>query len=116
VSLLSTNKWKRRCVMNLFFFKRFDIRSFEIGLHFRRGEFVGLLAPGRHWVFDPFGNVCVEIVSVRDPWIVHEKLDMIVKSGALDSRAIVVGLKDYQRALVWFDGRFSHILPPGLYA
>jgi len=28
----------------------------------------------------------------------------------------VLDLKDNQRALVWIDGRFSHILPPGLYA
>ncbi len=28
----------------------------------------------------------------------------------------MVDLKDYQRALVWIDGRFSHVLPPGLYA
>jgi hypothetical protein len=34
----------------------------------------------------------------------------------LKDRAVVLGLKDYERALVWIDGRFSHILPPGLYA
>jgi regulator of protease activity HflC (stomatin/prohibitin superfamily) len=41
---------------------------------------------------------------------------VIVKSGALGDRAIVLDLKDYERGLVWIDGRFSHILPPGLYA
>ena len=41
---------------------------------------------------------------------------MIVKSGALADRAVVLDLKDYERALVWIDGRFSHVLPPGLYA
>ena len=25
-------------------------------------------------------------------------------------------LKDDQRGLVWIEGRFSHVLPPGLYA
>jgi len=47
---------------------------------------------------------------------VHEKLDVIVKSGALADRAVVLDLKDYERALMWIEGRFSHILPPGLYA
>jgi regulator of protease activity HflC (stomatin/prohibitin superfamily) len=28
----------------------------------------------------------------------------------------VLDLKDYERALVWIDGRFSQVLPPGLYA
>src|SRR5207247_3714854 len=43
-------------------------------------------------------------------------LDLVVKSGALKDRAVVLDLKDHQRALVWIDGRFSHVLPPGLYA
>ena len=28
----------------------------------------------------------------------------------------VLDLKDHERALVWVEGRFSHILPPGRYA
>jgi regulator of protease activity HflC (stomatin/prohibitin superfamily) len=100
----------------MFLFKRVTIRSYEVGLHFRDGEFKGLLTEGRYWLFDPLHKVRVDVVSQRAPWLAHEKLDMIVKSGALEGRAEVVDLKDYQRALVWIDGRFSHILPPGLYA
>ena len=58
----------------------------------------------------------MEVVSQRAPWLAHEKLDVIVQSGALKNRAVVLDLKDHQRALVWVDGRFSHILPPGKYA
>ena len=98
------------------FFKRTKIRSYEVGLCFRDGEFTGLLTAGRHWLFDPFWKVRVDVVSQRDPWLVHDKLDVIVKSGALADRARVVDLKDHERALVWIEGRFSHVLPPGLYA
>ena len=97
-------------------FHRIKIRSYEVGLHFRDGEFKGLLPEGRYWLFDPLGKVRVDVASQRAPWLAHEKLDVIVKSGALAGRAEVVDLKDYQRALVWIDGRFSHVLPPGLYA
>jgi regulator of protease activity HflC (stomatin/prohibitin superfamily) len=97
-------------------FKRVKIRSYEYGLYFREGEFKGLLAPGRYWMFDPLAKKQVDVVSQRAPWLVHEKLDVIVKSGALAGRAVVVDLKDYERGLVWVEGRFSHILPPGLYA
>lgn len=97
-------------------FKTVKIRNYEIGLLFRDGEFKGLLGAGRHWFFDPLGKVRVSVVSQREPWLVHEKLDVIVKSGALKDRAVVLDLKDYQRALVWIDGRFSHVLAPGLYA
>src|SRR5437016_4507921 len=96
--------------------KLVKIHRFEVGLHFHDGEFRGLLEAGRHWFFDPLKRVRVEIVSQRSPWLVHEKLDIIWKSGVLGERARVVDLKDYERALVWIDGRFSHVLPPGLYA
>ena len=96
--------------------KRFKIRSYEMGLYFRDREFQGLLGTGTHWMFDPLCKVRVEIVSQRDPWLVHDKLDMIVKSAALEDCAVVLDLKDHERALVWIDGRFSHVLPPGLYA
>jgi len=102
--------------MNIFIFKSVRVRRDEVGLYFRDGEFVGLLNAGRHWFVDPLGVVRVEVVSLRTPWLAHEQLDLIVRSGALQGRAVVVDLKDYQRGLVWVDGRFSHILPPGLYA
>lgn len=97
-------------------FKRFKVRSYEMGLLFRDGEFRGLRGEGRHWFFDPLGRVHVDVVSQREPWLVHEKLDLIVKSGALNERAVVLELKDHERALVWIDNRFSHILPTGRYA
>ncbi len=100
----------------MFLFKRFQIRSYELGLYFRDGEFKGLLGAGTRWMFDPWGKVRVETCALRDPWLVHERLDMIVKSGALQDRAVVVDLKDHERALVWIDGRFNRILGPGLYA
>lgn len=100
----------------MFFLKRVKIRSYEMGLRFRDAEFVGLLRPGAHWLFDPLGREAVDVVSRRAPFIAHEKLDLIVKSGELKGEAEVVDLRDDQRALVWVDRRFARILPPGLYA
>jgi regulator of protease activity HflC (stomatin/prohibitin superfamily) len=100
----------------VFLIKTVKIRSYEVGLYFHDGEFQRLLGVGRHWMFDPLGKIRVDVMSQRDPWLRHDKLDVIVKSGALAGRAQVVDLKDYERALVWIEGRFSHVLPPGLYA
>jgi hypothetical protein len=100
----------------MLFFKRYQIRTYEMGLLFRDREFRGLLGTGTHWFFDPLGKVHVDVVSQRDPWLAHEKLDLIVKSGELKDRAVVLDLKDFERALVWVENRFSHILPVGLYA
>jgi regulator of protease activity HflC (stomatin/prohibitin superfamily) len=96
--------------------KRIKIRSDEIGLLFREGEFSGLLRAGAHWRFDPLRREKIEVVSLREPWLTHAKLDLIVKSGVLKECAIVLDLKDYERALVWIDGRFARALPRGLYA
>lgn len=125
----------------MFIFKRYKIRSYEMGLLFRDGEFRGLVEAGTRWFFDPLGKVRVDVVSQRDPWLVHEKLDLIVKSAAgsavgsdhvpflekmlnmlvggksissvatLEDRAVVLDLKDHERALVWIENRFSHLLP-----
>jgi regulator of protease activity HflC (stomatin/prohibitin superfamily) len=97
-------------------FKRYKIRTYEMGLLFRDGEFRGLLTAGTYWFVDLLGKARVDVVSQRDPWLVHEKLDLIIKSGALAERAAVLDLKDTERALVWIDNRFSHILPAGQYA
>lgn len=97
-------------------YKHSKIRSYEVGLHFRDGEFQGLLAAGTHWFFDPLGQVRVDVVSQRSPWLVHEQLDLIVKSGLLKDRAVVLDLKDTERALVWIENRFSHVLPAGQFA
>ena len=96
-------------------FKKIHIRGYEIGLKFRDGEFVGLINPGKRWVFTQFGKTHVRVVSKRDPELADEQLDVIVKSGVLEGQAEVVDLKDHERALVWIDGRFSRVLGPGLY-
>jgi regulator of protease activity HflC (stomatin/prohibitin superfamily) len=97
-------------------FRTIKIRSFEAGLHFRDGEFRGLLLEGRRWFFDPLRKVRVEVVSQREPRLAHEKLDVIARSGVLDGRALVLDLKDHERGLVWIDGRFAEILLPGQHA
>lgn len=97
-------------------FQRVHIRSFEAGLLFRSDEFVRLLEPGVYWFFDPLGRVRVDVVSQRTPILQHDQLDVIVKSGTLAGKAVVVDLKDHERALVWVDGRFHAILYAGRYA
>lgn len=97
-------------------FRTFKVRENERGLLFRDGVFERVLRPGRHWVVDPLWKVRVDKLSVRDAWIVHRDLDVIAKSGALGEEARVIDLRDHERAVVWLDGRVSHVLRPGLYA
>lgn len=95
---------------------RMNIKPHERGLLFREGDFVAVLRPGVHWRFDPLLKLRLDVVSPRDPAILHKDLDLIVKSGKLAGEAIVADLKDHERALLWIDGRFAHILGTGLWA
>lgn len=92
------------------------ILSYEKGLYFKDQELKRVLDEGRYWFFDPFFKAKIDVVSMRNPWIEHKNLDLIVKSGKLDGEAEILDLKDQERALVWIEGRFDRILGPGLYA
>ena len=92
------------------------IKNHERGFVFHRGEFIRTLGHGRHWFFDPFFRMQVEVSSMRDPWIRSGFLDMIVKAEGLGNEAQVIDLDDNQRALVWVDGRLQAVLGPGLHA
>ncbi|MEA2563348.1 MAG: hypothetical protein QOH06_4852 [Acidobacteriota bacterium] len=92
------------------------VETYERGLVFVDGAFSRLLAPGRHFVTEPLRSLQVEKVSIRQPWLRHRDLEVIVKSGALAGQALVLDIKDHERALVWIDGRLDSVRGPGLYA
>lgn len=92
------------------------IRTHERGLLYRDRELVGLLMPGRRWIFGLPWKLRVERVSVREAELVHRDLEVMAKTGLLAGQATVLDLKDHERALVWIDGRFAGVLGPGLHA
>jgi regulator of protease activity HflC (stomatin/prohibitin superfamily) len=100
----------------MFFIKRVKIRSFEKGFCFKNGEFRKILDHGSYWAVKPFLREKIDVMSMREPWILHTDLDLVVKSGALKNDSVVLDLKDDQRALVWIDGRLDSVLAPGLHA
>jgi regulator of protease activity HflC (stomatin/prohibitin superfamily) len=91
------------------------IRTHERGLLFEDREFRRVLGPGRHWLVGAPWRIRVDVVSVRDVWLRHPELDVIVRAGALGDEAVVVDLTDTERALVWVDRRFAAVLGPGLH-
>ncbi len=99
-------------------FRRITIRTFERGLRFDRGEFAGVLGPGRHWLtpWDRWVRKArVEVVDLRLVYLHDAQLDVIARSGALGDEAAVLDLADGERALVFVDGRFDAVLQPGLH-
>lgn len=97
------------------FIKLITIRSFELGLEFVRGEFQRVLGPGRY-ALPVLGKRRIEVVSTREALFAHPQLDVLVAAGVFDGRGQVLDLADHERALIWIDGRFTHLLAPGLHA
>jgi regulator of protease activity HflC (stomatin/prohibitin superfamily) len=96
-----------------------QIKKHEIGLLFRRGDFVRILRPGRHFIIGaPLapGRDRVEVFNTLDTLFVHALIDMLVKEPAVADVVLPVDLGDHQRALIWRDGRLGFILGPGRHA
>ncbi len=96
--------------------KRIKTDAYEKGLLFKDNKLIRILEKGCYRFIDPFNRIRVTHMSVRDPWINHTDLDLIIKSGLIDTQATIIDLKDNERALVWMDNRFACVLGPGKYA
>lgn len=96
-------------------FRRIHIKPHTLGLAFRDNEFLGVMTPGTKWIFDPLFKTKVDVVDPAAVWLDHPKMSLIARSGKLGSEAIVLDLKDHERALVWIDGRFNVVVDPGRY-
>jgi regulator of protease activity HflC (stomatin/prohibitin superfamily) len=96
---------------------RTHIKQNELGLVFRRGDFVRLLRPGT-WVLPGvwFGIERIEVVDLLTTRFRHPLLDLLVRAPALRDRLVVVDLAEGQRALVWRDGRLFDFVGSGLFA
>ncbi|MBL7647967.1 MAG: slipin family protein [Candidatus Hydrogenedentes bacterium] len=95
--------------------KRVHVRKHEFGLRVDEGEFTKVLGPGVYRVIDPMNRVTVDIASERDVYLQHRQLDVIVKSGALEGRALVLELQDNERAIISVNGRVHSVIGAGLY-
>ncbi len=91
------------------------IKTYEKGLLFVDNEFTSILGAGKHWTTNLITKNRVDVVSMRDPWLNHKDLDVVISSGALGDNAQVLDLSDNQRGLVWVDKRFARVLGPGQY-
>jgi len=97
------------------FIRKF-LRQTDRGVLFYRDEFVALIGPGQFVKLNVFGHYRLEVVDIRNLWFTHAQLDQLIKQPAILNAVNVIDLKDYQRALVWIEGRFHGILGPGRYA
>ena len=95
--------------------KFLKIKEHERGLKFVDGKFKGILGPGKYTIL-PFSKVKIEIISVRDVELVHEKLEFIAKTKLKTADLLITRIKEGERGLLVINGLELKFLDPGLYA
>lgn len=96
---------------------RIRIRSHELGLLFRNGDFDRVLEPGAYFMpLRKFLGQRVEVYDKLDMRFVHDLLDEILTEKDLRDQLLIVDVVDDQCALLWKDGRLDCILSPGKHA
>lgn len=99
-------------------FNLLRIRKHEVGLWFRHGDFLRVLAPGKHGIWNiPFAaKNAVEVYDTLNTEFRHKLLDLLIDQPAVAQRLLVIDLDDDQRALLWKDGRLYRVLGAGRHA
>jgi len=92
------------------------VRELERVVVLRDGWPVELLRPGRYLRLAPLGGLEIERFPVEKTWIESPRLRLMVKAGLLENEAIVLDLKDAERAILSIEGRLAAVLGPGLAA
>lgn len=95
------------------------IRQHERGLHFRHGNFAGLLMPGTYWFPSRLISARrdeVQIVSTLGVRFEHQLLDLIVQHDSIRDQLMLIELGDQERAIVWRNDKLFALLGPGRHA
>lgn len=94
--------------------KHVHISKQELGLVFHKGDLVDILTQGEHRVIG--WNKCVEIYDrTENIALTHAQLEVLAEDPLLAPFIDVYNLRDEQRGIVWYSGRFQYFLQPGLH-
>ena len=74
--------------------RRVKVLEHERALVFKDGAFEGVLQPGVHWMLDPLLRLKVDVVSIRNGWLVHPDLEPMVQLGPARPRGARRGPQD----------------------
>ena len=99
----------------MFFFKTIDIADNERALLFDRNRLQQVLGPGRHRLSTLGRKLTVEIFDITSVRFEHAKLKFLLRQyqALLEKVVDVFELTDNQVGVIYRDGKFSDILPPG---
>ena len=94
---------------------RIRIRKHEIGMVFKDNAFERVLEPGVHHFCDPSERIAVSVLDERTSVWSHPYISEMIKAGVFEGRAIVLDLKETERAIVTVNGAIHTVLDAGQY-
>lgn len=95
-------------------YRKFHVNKDERGLLSRKGDFVRVLRPGSHWVFDPLRHASVEKFALDKPYFDHRLAEYIRKAEPelVASEFHVVELGATEVGLRYENGVIVEVLAP----
>ena len=102
----------------MFGFKIIKIADSEKALLFKNKSFKKVLEPGRYVIFDPLGNIAVQIYDVTIAKFEHRLDKFLVGNYPLlaEQYIDVYETGDTEVGLIYIDGKFDQILGPASFA
>jgi regulator of protease activity HflC (stomatin/prohibitin superfamily) len=95
-------------------FRKFQVKKDQRALLFRSGDFVRVLHPGKHWVFDPLRHASVETFSLEKPLFDHRLAEYLRKAepdmAAREFNVVEIGPNEV--GLRYENGVIAEVLAP----
>lgn len=85
----------------------------ERGMLWVDKQFTAVLEPGVHVVWKVRNNIAIELIDVSNRLLATRYAEILADLPLLSGVTKTVRLKDFERALVWVDGRLAYILSNG---
>lgn len=93
--------------------RRIRIFPYQMGLVFRKDQFIDALSTGKHWIR---WNDQLITYDMSKEFVPLCELNILLKNSLLQERLQVIEVQDYQIALVFQEGNFLKVLEPGRHA
>ena len=95
-------------------FRKFHVKKDERALLFRKGDFLRVLRPGEHWIFDPLFRASIEKFALEKPLFDHRLAEYLRKAepelAAREFHVVEIGPNEV--GLRYENGVIAEILAP----
>ncbi len=93
--------------------RRITIFPYQMGLVFRKDQFIDALPTGKHWIR---WNDQLITYDMSKEFVPLCELNILLKNALLQEKLQIIEVQDHQIALVFQEGNFLKVLEPGRHA